>query len=77
MNLREKMEVARQLQRLNVDIIEAGFPVISDGDFESVQRIATEVRGPIIAGLARCTAADIDAAGAGHAPPILRRSASR
>ncbi len=43
MNLREKMEVARQLERLNVDVIEAGFPVISEGDFEAVQRIATEV----------------------------------
>jgi 2-isopropylmalate synthase len=49
MNLREKLEVARQLARLNVDVIEAGFPVISDGDFEAVQRIATEIRGPIIA----------------------------
>ncbi len=54
MNLREKMEVARQLARLNVDVIEAGFPVISEGDFVAVQRIATEVKGPIIAGLARC-----------------------
>jgi 2-isopropylmalate synthase len=68
MNLREKLEVARQLQRLNVDIIEAGFPVISDGDYESVEQIATEVRGPIIAGLARCTPADIDAAGAAVKP---------
>src|SRR5246500_5022614 len=68
MNLREKLEVARQLQRLNVDIIEAGFPVISNGDYESVERIATEVRGPIIAGLARCTPADIDAAGAAVKP---------
>ena len=68
MNFREKLEVARQLQRLNVDIIEAGFPVISDGDFESVERIATEIRGPIIAGLARCTSADIDAAGAAVKP---------
>ena len=64
MNLREKMEVARQLQRLNVDIIEAGFPVISDGDFEAVQKIAAEVKGPIIAGLARCVPEDINAAGA-------------
>lgn len=64
MNLREKMEVARQLQRLNVDVIEAGFPVISDGDFEAVSKIATEIRGPIICGLARCVAKDIDAAGA-------------
>lgn len=68
MNLREKLEVARQLQRLNIDIIEAGFPVISDGDFASVEQIATEVRGPVIAGLARCTAADIDAAGAAVKP---------
>jgi 2-isopropylmalate synthase len=64
MNLREKMEVARQLQRLGVDVIEAGFPVISDGDFEAVQKIAAEIRGPIIAGLARCVPKDIDAAGA-------------
>jgi 2-isopropylmalate synthase len=64
MNLREKMEVARQLARLNVDVIEAGFPVISDGDFEAVKTIAEEVRGPIICGLARCVAKDIDAAGA-------------
>src|SRR5271169_3284933 len=68
MNLREKMEIARQLQRLNVDVIEAGFPVISDGDFEAVQKIATEVRGPIIAGLARCVPQDIDAAGAAVKP---------
>ena len=68
MNLREKMEVARQLQRLNVDVIEAGFPVISDGDFEAVQKIATEVRGPIITGLARCVPKDIDAAGAAVKP---------
>jgi 2-isopropylmalate synthase len=68
MNLREKMEIARQLQRLNVDVIEAGFPVISDGDFEAVQKIATEIRGPIIAGLARCVASDIDAAGAAVKP---------
>src|SRR3984957_6361830 len=68
MNLREKMEIARQLQRLNVDVIEAGFPVISDGDFEAVQKIATKIRGPIIAGLARCVASDIDAAGAAVKP---------
>src|SRR5206468_4475785 len=63
MNLREKLEVARQLARLKVDVIEAGFPVISDGDFASVQSIAREIKGPIIAGLARCVAKDIDAAG--------------
>lgn len=68
MNLREKMEVARQLARVNVDIIEAGFPVISDGDFEAVHTIATEIHGPVICGLARCVAKDIDAAGAAVKP---------
>ena len=63
MNLREKLEIARQLARLNVDIIEAGFPVISDGDFEAVQTIAREITGPVIAGLARCVPKDIEAAG--------------
>jgi len=64
MNNREKLEVARQLERLRVDVIEAGFPVISDGDFESVSQIAKEIRTPIIAGLARCVPKDIDAAAA-------------
>ena len=68
MNLREKLEIARQLARLKVDVIEAGFPVISDGDFLSVQTIAREVRGPVICGLARCVAKDIDAAGAAVKP---------
>ncbi len=68
MNLREKMEVARQLARVNVDVIEAGFPVISDGDFEAVQTIATEIKGPVICGLARCVTKDIEAAGAAVKP---------
>jgi 2-isopropylmalate synthase len=63
MNLREKLEVARQLARLKVDVIEAGFPVISDGDFTAVHTIAKEIKGPVICGLARCVAKDIDAAG--------------
>jgi 2-isopropylmalate synthase len=63
MNLREKLEVARQLARLKVDVIEAGFPVISEGDFEAVNTIAREIKGPIICGLARCVPKDIDAAG--------------
>jgi len=63
MNLREKMQVARQLARLKVDVIEAGFPVISDGDFEAVETISKQIKGPIIAGLARCVGRDIDAAG--------------
>src|SRR5438477_11572560 len=63
MNLREKLEVARQLARLRVDVIEAGFPVISEGDFASVNSIAREIKGPVICGLARWWAKDMDAAG--------------
>jgi 2-isopropylmalate synthase len=62
MNIREKLEVARQLARLRVDIIEAGFPIASDGDFEAVKSIAGEIKGPRIAGLARCMDKDIDRA---------------
>jgi len=68
MNLREKLEVARQLARLKVDVIEAGFPVISEGDFQAVHTIAKEIKGPVIAGLARCVPKDIDAAGAALKP---------
>lgn len=59
MNLQEKLAMARQLERLNVDIIEAGFPIASDGDFDAVQAIAAEVRQPTIAALARTNRADI------------------
>ncbi|MFZ5753902.1 MAG: 2-isopropylmalate synthase [Bacillota bacterium] len=62
LNLEEKLAIAHQLARLGVDIIEAGFPIASPGDFESVKRIANEVRGPIIAGLARTNREDIMAA---------------
>jgi 2-isopropylmalate synthase len=62
LNTTEKLEIAQQLARLGVDIIEAGFPISSPGDFEAVQTIARKVDGPIIAGLARAHAADIDAA---------------
>ena len=58
----EKMEIAKQLERLGVDIIEAGFAASSPGDFEAVQSIAAEVRQPIIASLARCYIPDVDAA---------------
>ncbi len=63
MNLAEKLEVAKALADLGVDVIEAGFPIASPGDFEAVQAVAREVRGPIIAGLARCNSADIERAG--------------
>ena len=59
MNLAEKLRMARQLDRLGVDVIEAGFPIASDGDFEAVQSIAKEIRRPIIAALARATRDDI------------------
>src|SRR5579859_4605940 len=62
MNLAEKLEVALALKDLGVDVIEAGFPIASPGDFESVQAIARQVEGPVICGLARCNDADIDRA---------------
>ncbi len=62
MTVEEKLRVARQLESLNVDIIEAGFPIASEGDLEAVKRIAQEIEGPQIAGLARTGIKDIDAA---------------
>jgi 2-isopropylmalate synthase len=62
MNTAEKLEVARQLAKLNVDIIEAGFPIASPDDFNAVRRIAEEARGPRICGLARTMEQDIRAA---------------
>lgn len=62
LNAAEKIEIAQQLARLGVDVIEAGFPIASPGDFEAVERIAREVQGPVICALARAQAPDIDAA---------------
>jgi 2-isopropylmalate synthase len=62
LNTAEKLEIAHQLSRLGVDVIEAGFPIASPGDFEAVRAIAREVHGPIIAGLARAHSADIERA---------------
>ncbi|MDX6697542.1 MAG: 2-isopropylmalate synthase, partial [Solirubrobacteraceae bacterium] len=62
LNAGEKLEIAQQLARLGVDVIEAGFPITSPGDFEAVQAISRTVEGPVIAGLARTHVADIDAA---------------
>jgi 2-isopropylmalate synthase len=62
LNRQEKLEIAHQLARLGVDVIEAGFPITSPGDFEAVQAIAREVEGPVICGLARTSKQDIDAA---------------
>jgi 2-isopropylmalate synthase len=62
LNTAEKVEIAQQLARLGVDVIEAGFPITSPGDFEAVEAIARNVEGPVICGLARTHKADIDAA---------------
>src|SRR4051795_13120492 len=62
LNAAEKLEIAQQLARLGVDVIEAGFPIASPGDFDAVRTIAREVQGPVICGLARANSADIDRA---------------
>jgi 2-isopropylmalate synthase len=62
MNVQEKLRMAHQLDRLGVDVIEAGFPIASEGDFEAVQAIAAVIHRPIIAGLARACKADIERA---------------
>lgn len=61
LNSGEKLKIAKQLARLNVDVIEAGFPISSPGEFKAVQSIAREVKGPVIAALARTLPEDIDA----------------
>ena len=63
LTLPEKLEIARHLEAMGVDVIEAGFPISSDGDFESVRAIAAEVEKSVVCGLARCTPKDIDRAG--------------
>ena len=63
LNVEEKLVIARQLERLGVDVIEAGFPISSPGDFESVKLIAESLDGPTICGLARARKEDIEAAG--------------
>ncbi len=76
LNLEEKLTIARQLARLNVDVIEAGFAFASPGDFEAVNRIAAEVGspdGPRICSLARATRNDIDAAAKALAPAAKKR----
>jgi 2-isopropylmalate synthase len=63
LTVREKMEIAHQLARLKVDVIEAGFPASSNEDFEAVRRIAHEIEGPVVCGLARVVPRDIERAG--------------
>src|SRR5437870_3210164 len=59
----EKIEIARHLEQMGVDIIEAGFPISSEGDFESVKAIAGEIGKSTVCGLSRCTPKDVIAAG--------------
>ena len=73
MRIDEKLKMARQLTKLGVDIIEAGFPIASAADAEAVRMVATHIRGPVIAALARCNAADIDRAAWALAPAPRRR----
>jgi 2-isopropylmalate synthase len=61
MNLEEKFQMAKQLERLHVDVIEAGFPIASEGDFLAVENVAKHIKGPVICGLARAELGDIDA----------------
>src|SRR2546422_8826017 len=65
----EKLRLARQLDALGVDVIEAGFPAASGGDFRGVRAVAEEGRRPALAALARCHDRDIDLAGEALAPP--------
>src|SRR5947207_8058410 len=60
MNVEEKLKMARQLERLQVDVIEAGFPIASEGDFEAVKKISAEMQSFTIAALARTLPADIE-----------------
>ena len=73
MRIDEKLKLAHKLAALGVDVIEAGFPVASEADAEAVRMVATHVRGPVIAALARCNAADIERAAWSLKPAQRRR----
>jgi len=73
MNINEKLMVAKQLAKLKVDVIEAGFPIASPGDFEAVKRISQEIKGPIIAALCRANKADIEHAAEALKPAERKR----
>jgi 2-isopropylmalate synthase len=73
MNVDEKIQVAKQLKKLGVDIIEAGFPIASPGDFEAVNRISKEVKGIVVAGLCRARDEDIERAAQALAPAEQKR----
>ena len=73
MRMDEKLKLARKLTALGVDIIEAGFPIASDADAEGVRMVASHIRGPVIAALARCNANDIERAAWAVAPAPRKR----
>ena len=73
MSISEKLEVAKQLARLGVHVIEAGFPVSSPAQFDATKLVAEQIQGPVICGLARANEKDIDAAGKALAPAKKRR----
>jgi 2-isopropylmalate synthase len=68
MNLQEKLTLARQLEKLGVDVIEAGFPIASEGDFESVRSVAKALERTIVCGLARTGSADVERAASALEP---------
>jgi 2-isopropylmalate synthase len=73
LNIDEKLEIARQLDALGVDVIEAGFPIASEADAEAVRAVAADVRRPVIAALARCRHEDIERAGQALEPAARSR----
>ena len=77
MNLEEKLKIADMLEELGVDIIEAGFPISSNGDFEAVNEIAKRAKNAVICGLARAGLKDIDRAGEALKPAQARHASTR
>jgi len=73
LSITEKLEIARQLAKLGIDIIEAGFPVSSPAQFDATRLVAEQVSGPVIAGLARANAEDIEAAAKALEPAGKKR----
>ena len=74
LKVHEKLQLARQLDALGVDVIEAGFPISSEADAESVRAVAAEVRRPVVAALARCRREDIERAGQSRVGSLFCKS---
>ena len=73
----EKLRIAKALERLKVDVIEAGFPISSPGDFEAVRGIARQVKDSVVCGLARANEKDIARAGEALNPPVSALAATK